>query len=728
MKKLLYVLLTLVFISVNLFGISLMSNKQLVDFLYTNNQMVHIDYSGAKSNFEIAEFVEHLVKFSKDKNINISQYNYLSENELNIYSTNIINDPNIHLESGEIPKDTTYISNEALDLSNANQSGMFSFPLSNWKVHIYDIQQVNNVGFGEEFYISGADHDLINAFIEEFSSYGSISLTSENISSLVLTNRSLLMVVAFSFVIFLIGVFYFLIQNRKDILLQELWGYSKWLVLFTVPRLFLRFFILLVSLLLLVMLGFIIVFGQAYFLTDYIIMFILTNATTILVLLFFTLIETWFIQKFNASPVNIKGKLPFEKIQWISAILKVVVSMVLFSVISSSLVDFYYLSNKLERLDYWNQTQNVFRIQVGPISEDVMNNLETDRDLTNRLFDFYKKIESENKAFLMESENFSVIDYDNGEPIYSYTLNTTDKDEIYSSHGRSVTINKNYLHVNPINSSNGLAIDDQVQNDEDTLNILVPEQFKGLENQIIQSYKEEFYFQKVDIDNMYNREIGSPLNEKKIEDLTVNIIYTEEGQDYFTYNSFTGDSQNKIKDPIAVIYNENVDTSNIGAYATTSLFFLDNSKGSAFENISSSLSEANVSEVNNAVSVYSEANDEIVQLQWLLFQQIIGLVITIIFSGVLFIAFIWAYYRANVYQLNLKYLFGYSYWKRNKTIILIAVLSNVISGLLVCFIYDITTIIPVVSLVLIIDLVVINVLSNYLSKKNMYKLLKGDHI
>ncbi|PGU93679.1 DUF1430 domain-containing protein [Bacillus thuringiensis] len=728
MKKILYVLLTLVLISVNLFGYFLMSNKQLYDFLYTNNQLIHIDYSKAEKEIKDNELLEHMIKFSNDKKISIFQYKFQSEIDLNIYSTNIKNNPNIHLESGQIPMGTDYLSNENLDSNNNNLSGIFSFPLSNWKIHIYDMQQIHNVGLGDEFYLNGANKEIINNFIKEFSRYGEISLINENINSLVLINISLLMVVIFSFVIFFIGLFYFLIQNRKKMLLQQIWGYSTWLVLFSVPKIFLRFFILIISLLLLGMAVFILAFNQTYFVIDYIIMFVLTNVITIFILLLFTMVVTWFIKKFNNDVVNIKGKLPFRKIQWISAILKVVVSIILFGVISSSLINFDHLSKKIEGLKYWNQTQDVFRIQVGRLNDDINNNLKLDRDLNNRLFDLYKEIELNNKAFLMVSDNFHIVNDDNGKSVYSYTRNISDESKIYSPKGRNVIINKNYLDVNPIKGINRMSIHDQIQNDENILNILVPEQFKKLENRIVASYKQWFYFQKVHVNNIYNQELGYSLNQTTMDDLTINIIYTKPEQNYFTFKSDTGDSKNRIKDPIAIIYNESLDTSTIGSYATTSLFFIDKSKGNAFENILTTLNKTHVTEVNNVLSVYNEANDQIVKQQWLLFQQIIGLIITIIFSVILFGAFIWAYYNANVYQLNLKYLFGYSYWKRNKSIVLVTLISNVIAGLLVYLFYGVTIVFLVVILFLIIDLVVINTLSNYLNKKNINKVLKGDHI
>ncbi len=721
-------LLALVLISANLFGYFLMSNKQLIDILYKNNKLIHISYGTATKDINYNELLQHIINFSNDKKINISQYHFQSETDLNIYSANINNDLNIHIESGEIPQGTTYLSNKNLESTGKNQSGIFSFPLSNWRVHIYDIQQLHNIGLGDTFYLSGADKETINIFIKEFSEYGKVSLIDENINSLLLTNMPLLMVVIFSFVIFLMVFFYFLIQNRKKLFLQQIWGFSTWKIIFSVPREFLNFYILVIFLLSFGMTAFILVFNQTFFLMGYILMFVITNVTTVLILLFFTMIATWFIKKVNNDYVNVKGKLPFGKIQWISAILKTVVSIILFGIISSSLTNLYYLSKKVSGLEYWNQTQNVFRIQVGNLNANLNNNLKLDRDLNNRLFNFYKEIQSNNKGFLMESENFHIIDYDNGKPTYNYTRNITDISKIHSPKGRNVTIDKNYLDINPIKGSKGSSIQDHLKNDDNILNILVPEQYKKLEQQITTSYKKWFYFQKVHVNNIYNEKLGYPLNQTTLDDLSINIIYTREGQYYFTFNSDTGDSKNRVKDPIAIIYNDSLDTSNMGAYATTSLFFIDDSKGNAYENILSSLNKTHVTEVNNALSVFSEANTQIAYQKWLLFQQVTGFIITTIFSLILFSIFIWTYYFTNIYQLNLKYLFGYSYWKRNKSIILITFILNIISGLLIYAFYRLAFLFIVIIFVLIIDLVVINILSNYLNKKNLNKVLKGDYI
>lgn len=305
-------------------------------------------------------------------------------------------------------------------------------------------------------------------------------------------------------------------------------------------------------------------------------------------------------------------------------------------------------------------------------------------------------------------------------------LSIENTNDLYTPQGRRIVIDENYLKVNPIQSSNGVPIIKQLHEDKNTLNVLVPEHLKVIEEHIVNSYREWFYFQSVEIVNMYNKELAQPLIEKKIDDLKINIIYTKKGQEYFTFSNYRGNQKNRVIDPIAVLYTDSLDTSNIGADATHSLFFVDNSNGNAYENISSSLEEANVKEINNVVSVYDEASDEIIELKWELFQQLIGLIIVIIFSFILFIAYIWSYYNAHLYQLTLKYLFGYSYWKRNKTIILIASLSNIFAAVWVFYFFKSTDIILLLLGTLFLELLFLTIFRNFLNEKNTNKVVKGD--
>ncbi|WP_427109164.1 DUF1430 domain-containing protein [Lysinibacillus xylanilyticus] len=725
MKKIIYLFLTIVIITSNLFSFSLFSNHKVVDFLYKRNQIVMIDYSYAKIKFDETEFTEHLVGFSKKNNINISQYNFISDNSLNIYSTNVLGDSYINLKSGEFPTGKRFIANHWKE-DKKNQSGMFYFPVTNWEFHIYDFKQIKNVGFKNEFYLSSLDKEILHSFTKEFSPFGKVLTKQENISSLVLTNISLLMIVIFSFVIYIIGMFYFLIRQRKTLLLYSLWGYSKAKIVRSFFSPFLWFLSIIFTLFSIGIIIISVTFSKIYFLKDFFQLFILVNISILMILLFVTLLGVLLIFKFNKYHQSVKGALPFRKIQWMSIILKTVVSIALFSMISFSFMKYNNLTNKINSLSYWDDTQNVFRIQVGVLNNDILDNLKLDRDLNDRLSLFYEKIKKSNQAFLIEAEKFSVIDYKDGKPIYSYMSGIENTNDLYTPQGRRIVIDENYLKVNPIQSSNGVPIIKQLHKDKNTLNVLVPEHLKVIEEHIVNSYREWFYFQSVEIVNMYNKELAHPLIEKKIDDLKINITYTKKGQEYFTYSNYRGNQKNRVIDPIAVLYTDSLDTSTIGADATHSLFFVDNSNGNAYENISSSLEEANVKEINNVVSVYDEASDEIIELKWELFQQLIGLIIVIIFSFILFIAYIWSFYNAHRYQLTLKYLFGYSYWKRNKTIILIASLSTIFAAAWVSYFFKSTTVILLLLGTLFLELLFLTIFGNFLNEKNTNKVVKGD--
>lgn len=227
---------------------------------------------------------------------------------------------------------------------------------------------------------------------------------------------------------------------------------------------------------------------------------------------------------------------------------------------------------------------------------------------------------------------------------------------------------------------------------------------------------------------MFNEEIGEPLVEGiALENLTVHIIYTEEGQSYFSFNKFHGGTSNTYYDPIAMILPiESMDTSVAGALVTTSLYFYDSS-GQAYETILTAISESGMVEINSVISVYDEAHEDIIFLQQQLLYQLIEVILIIIFSLLMLGLFIWAYYQTNSYQLNLKYLFGYSFWERHQALILVALFSNLISGRLVMLIFDTSplTVLLFIGGFFLIDLAMTKILSDYLSKKSVVRVMKG---
>lgn len=329
----------------------------------------------------------------------------------------------------------------------------------------------------------------------------------------------------------------------------------------------------------------------------------------------------------------------------------------------------------------------------------------------------------------MDAENFTVINNNSQNPVFLYNINVKGEEEIYSPYGRSVIINTNYLLINPIKDISGeLGIINKIINDENTLSILVPEQYKEFDKKITIAYKDWFYFYKVEVDNIYNKELGHPLNTQDKDELKINIIYTKKDQNYFTYDIYTGDKKSQIKDPIAIIYNEYLDTSCIGSYTTKSLFFVNTSKGKAFDEIKPLLIKMNMPEIDRVSSVYNEANNQLVLLKEKLFQQLISLSIFFVIFIVLFIIIVWSYYNSNLRELHLKYLLGYSNWEKNKSIIIPTILIYLLTIIIIILKFTIISIkiVPFIVLALIFDLCFIKKFGVFLISKDMYKLIKGD--
>ncbi|KAF6604506.1 DUF1430 domain-containing protein, partial [Bacillus sp. EKM417B] len=125
-------------------------------------------------------------------------------------------------------------------------------------------------------------------------------------------------------------------------------------------------------------------------------------------------------------------------------------------------------------------------------------------------------------------------------------------------------------------------------------------------------------------------------------------------------------------------------------------------------------------------SVYQELSDNIARIQNQFLQNLIGLTITVILSAAFLVAYIWSYYSANAYRLYLKELFGYSYWARNKNLIIFSLLTNCLIGLGCSIYYKIFELTIFIALFIVIELLILYFLSVYLNRKNMNKILKGD--
>lgn len=160
-------------------------------------------------------------------------------------------------------------------------------------------------------------------------------------------------------------------------------------------------------------------------------------------------------------------------------------------------------------------------------------------------------------AFVMDAYNYQDLD---GEGTLLYTMNGLSYPLEIDPNGQSIRVSKNYFCHNPIETVDGSDLIEQIIYDDMTLNILVPEKYRSMEAQIIEAYRDRFYFEKVEAENDYNKMAhNSKLLNISPASLIIHIIYVKDGQQYFSYRSdCSPQTDNWITDPIVQIYTGNI--------------------------------------------------------------------------------------------------------------------------------------------------------------------------
>ena len=166
-------------------------------------------------------------------------------------------------------------------------------------------------------------------------------------------------------------------------------------------------------------------------------------------------------------------------------------------------------------------------------------------------------LEEKAGAFVMDAYNYQSVD-DEGTPLY--TMNNPEVPIEIAPAGMSVQVSREYFKWNPIETANGSDLAEQIVQDDLTLNLLVPEQYRDMEQEILAAWREYFYFEKVEAENDYNEMAGEKEQLDITEDqLAVNSIYVKDGQRYFTYRSDCASADgNWITDPLVQIYTGNI--------------------------------------------------------------------------------------------------------------------------------------------------------------------------
>lgn len=391
------------------------------------------------------------------------------------------------------------------------------------------------------------------------------------------------------------------------------------------------------------------------------------------------------------------------------------------------------LKEKADNLILWEDTQNLYNLYES-YSPYYAEDLAKEDELNDKIFKVYKELSDLDKEFIIKTTNFERPKMENlttekQEDIdYSYKVNVTKEETLYTPYGRNIVVDKNYLKKHTIKSLDGENVIDKIDNDNTVLNILVPRKFKQHENIVKKSFKEWFYFQKIEVANIYNEANEKTKVEKDITDLKINIIYIDDNQVIFTYNPNSGDGFNTIKDTIITVYTENVDNSFLASCLGDYIFIESANEYSALKEISSITQKYGVVELNSIASVYDKKGEEIRIIEESINNLRLNTIIISLFLVMFMIVIIYTYYKTFFSTIIIKSLHGYSFWQIYKHLIIGNIFTNILMLFLAGVIYKKITLYmcAIIIIMSIMDYFIPKIINKCLIIQGEVQFIKGE--
>jgi putative ABC transport system permease protein len=319
------------------------------------------------------------------------------------------------------------------------------------------------------------------------------------------------------------------------------------------------------------------------------------------------------------------------------------------------------LTTKFSEEKIWKQAQNTYQIYLRYNGEFEVDN---ERKTSLELYDFVENFEEENAdIFIMDASNFQRVPEVKGNP-YIYELN--DGDSILSANGRKIIITPNYLTIHEtMNQSDTKRVLSQIIWDDRVRNILVPEEYQVYEDSIAKSYLKNFFYKKVEVENIYLEKFEQSINTLEEKDLKINIIYVPDGLSYFTYKSMI--QPNVIDNPIVEIETFNIDISYLNMYASGCMFFRSIQE-SPYDYIKKYIPE-NTRNIG-VKSVYTQHAEQLNTIEAGIFNQSISVLSIAVAVAIIMYNWIFLIYQVRRKKIMVYKVFGCGFWKINSSIYL----------------------------------------------------------
>jgi putative ABC transport system permease protein len=573
MRKVMAALVTLLLVLLLFLSSKVVEQYQFHQLLYDGRTGMMLNFDDFKRKENPNGFIE---KVAKDSEVGIAKYSYKDSKHIQVFTTDPTLGGRIRLAEGSYPaaRSGEFISTKTTDTSA--QVGRFTSGESQIMINLFLLDHQKQASPNGVYYFDTKDQDkiqqIIQWFAEEQVTTEIMDVTFQPLVAVetMIKTSAIVMLAMFALFLSILGAMTFeIVHKKREILVMKLHGYTwratvwgqwrKWLPAFSTAVAF----------------SYLSFFSYRMFAGDplnFLPMTLLFLVAVSLCALVFAgtsgLLIRWMYHSRDEYE-GLKGKKPYQLLMSVSFILTIV-----FLVFSVGALSFLQHTNERiarfeENLSIWEKTENLYRTVISYIGQNNVRAQVADQQ-NQAVKKAYQELNEKVDGFLMDSSNYHEV----ADGVYAYDLNTKEGEDVRTNpSGKTITINENYLSYNPIESEHG-SIRNQLKKDENVLNLLVPVSLREKETEIKENFISHFYFQKVEVENIYREDKGEPLNTMTKADLDVNIIYVKDNQSYFTFNPYEeGEGDYFIRDPIAIIDQASIDASYYMSYLGRSYYF-----------------------------------------------------------------------------------------------------------------------------------------------------------
>lgn len=703
MRKVMVLLTTVLLLMITYFSADILEKYKFSRLLYQDRSAIVFnfnDYEGKPNDL--------ITDLAKKYNTVISKYVFIDSKRIQVFSTDPTLGGRISLKTGDFPGKNTdnFISSNSTN--NNLQTGKFNSVDSKMEINIFWLSNQTQSSTSGIYYIDSKDKELINEIATSVAQYGIATEIMEVNVQPVIEWPLITIISPLILLMSLLGVItFYYIHKTNEIVIMKIHGYTYLKIISSqlkdifstlIISSFISFILFILSELL---------FKNS--LTQFpevALMFLLLLIMLSIILICYVSILIKVILGLAKEYEAINGKKPYGLLLIISFLMKVSF-LVLTLILSVQLHDTKVnLDNYQNNLSLWSKTEGLYKstlLYTGQVDR------RTENKQNKNLQKVYTELTKQQKGFVINTSNYEKISKG-----VLYNVNTEGKNPLTSPYGKAITISKNYLRYNPIQSETG-KIEDFWIEDDTVLNLLVPVSLKKYEEEIRNNFLEQFHFQKIEVENIYNEEMNKPLNTTPKEDLRINIIYVKNGESYFTFDpSNKGEGDHYIYDPIAIIDNTQFDSSYYRSYISKFFYFYSN-ENDPMQTVGSITEKYNASsQVQSVKSVYDQYGDIIQKLVKSQYALLVAMIAISIAAITVSLYFTICYFHKNKLMLTIQYIHGHSFFKRSRRLLLLHLI--ILIPLILCaLILDLGVMRFVIIAITVLDFIVILLLTNYLT-------------